>query len=124
MSSMMMDWMWQSMLDSINWQMIVALAGGGVLAQKAVKNVNKAMLALACLALAGWWFWPQNKGHTPIPPVTGDDYPVPLRPPYHGRRPVTPKPRPEARTEKPLSSREKRAEAIAALAAEREAKVR
>lgn len=128
MGQMMMDWMLQSVLNSINWQMIVALAGGGVLAYKAVKNVNKSMLAVACLALAGWWFWPQNKAERPEAPGAGDG-PVNPWPPYHRPWFVMPKPRPEARPgrpapEKPLTYREKHDEAIRAPAAEGEAMVR
>jgi hypothetical protein len=124
MGQMMMDWMLQSVLNSIDWQMIVALAGGVVLAHKAVKNVNKAMLTVACLALAGWWFWPQNKAERPEWPGAGGGGPVPPRPPYHGHGAVTPKPRLEARTEMPITSREKHDEALRTLAAEGEAMVR
>jgi len=126
----MTELMWQSALNSVNWQMIVALAAGGVLAHKAVKNVNKAMLGLACLALAGWWFWPQNKVQTPKPPVVGDDGLVPPQPPYHLPRFVTPNPRSGARPGRPApekpptTSREKRAWAIEELERKREAKVR
>jgi hypothetical protein len=131
MSAMMMDWLLQSVLNSIDWQMIVALAGGGVLAHKVFKNASKPMLAAACLALAGWWFWPQKKVEMPEPP--GADGGCPGTPRYPDHRPgfVTPKPRPgappAARTVtayKPVAYAELHAWAIDELARTREAKVR
>jgi len=124
MSSMMMEWMLQSVLNSINWQMIVALAGGGVLAYKAVKNVNKGMLGVTCLALAGWWFWPQNKAERPEWPGAGGGDPGTLGyPDYRHTKPRLGAGPGRQAPEKPLTNREKHAEAIATLAAEREAKV-
>jgi hypothetical protein len=118
MIALMMEWLLQSVLNSINWQMIVTLAGGGVLAHKAFKSANKPMLAAACLALAGWWFWPQKKAETPEAPGADGGGPVNPWPPYHRPWFVMPKPRPEARPEKPITYREKHDEAIQAPAEE------